>query len=75
MLVEAFPTRVRVSSVAIAYGLATAAFSGTAPYLSTWLLSVTHDHRSPAFLVVAGGVVTVAAVVALPETLRAQLDS
>lgn len=74
-LVEAFPTKVRVSSVAIAYGLATAAFSGTAPYLSTWLLSVTKNPFSPAFLVIAAGVVTLAAIAVLPETLRDELDS
>lgn len=75
VLVEAFPTKVRVSSVAIAYGIATAAFSGTAPYLSTWLLAQTQNPLSPAFLVISAGVVTLAAVALLPETLRTEIDA
>lgn len=74
-MAEAFPTRLRVSSVAIAYGIATALFSGTAPYVSTWLLAATGDPRTPALLVLAAAVVTTAAAVAQPETRHTGLRS
>jgi MFS transporter, MHS family, proline/betaine transporter len=75
VMVEAFGTRTRVSSVAIAYGVATALFSGTAPFVLTWLSSATGDARIPGVLVAAAGAVTFASILALPETHRAELPT
>ncbi|MET8873191.1 MFS transporter [Nocardia sp. NPDC004604] len=73
ILVEAFGTRTRVSSVAISYGIATAVFSGSAPYLTTWLTSVTHDARIPGVLVAAAGLITIASGLTMPETANKEL--
>jgi MHS family proline/betaine transporter-like MFS transporter len=75
VLVEAFPTRIRISSMAIAYGLATAVFSGTAPYVSTWLIAATGDARTPGLLVTAAALVTLVAAIVLRETHRDELAS
>lgn len=75
ILAEAFPTRIRVSSMAIAYSVATALFAGTAPYVSTWLLSTTGDPRAPGLLVTAAAVVTFVTAMVLRETYRDDFTS
>ena len=41
VMAEQFPTEVRTVGIALPYALATVIFGGTAPYITTWL--VTHD--------------------------------
>lgn len=65
---EMFPTNVRFSALGISYNLAVAAFGGTAPFISTLLISVTGDHTTPALYMIAAAVVTGLVVLRLPET-------
>jgi MFS transporter, MHS family, proline/betaine transporter len=46
---EIFPTRVRASGFSVAYGVGTALFSGTTPFILTVLVTTTHDPLSPAW--------------------------
>jgi MHS family proline/betaine transporter-like MFS transporter len=47
-LAELFPTPVRSTALAITYGLGTALFGGTAPFLATWLVRWTGSPGAPA---------------------------
>jgi MFS transporter, MHS family, proline/betaine transporter len=47
-LAELFPTPVRSTALAITYGLGTALFGGTAPFLATWLTRKTGNPLAPA---------------------------
>jgi len=70
---EIFPTRVRYSGNAISYNVAYAAFGGTAPLLSTYLVSRTGSNIAPAYYLVAVAVIVVFFVFAMPETYRLPL--
>jgi MHS family proline/betaine transporter-like MFS transporter len=62
VMVEAFPTAVRVSGNALAYNSANAV-SGASPLLATWLIATTGDIAAPAFyLILLGGIAFVAAL-------------
>ena len=68
-MVEAFPARVRCSSISIGYNLCLGLAGGTAPLVATWLMERTHDDLSPAFYVMAAAIVSAAAVWKLPGRL------
>jgi MHS family proline/betaine transporter-like MFS transporter len=61
---ELFPTAVRATGVALTYGVATAAFGGTAPVVATLLVSADAAWVVPAYLAAAAGLALVAAVTA-----------
>ncbi len=71
-LTEVMPVQVRVVGFSLAYSLATALFGGLTPFISTWMIEVTHDKAAP------GIWLTVAAVCGLGATLylfrRASVD-
>jgi len=74
-LAELFPTPVRSTALAISYGLGTALFGGTAPFLATVLVRRTGSTVAPAIYAVAVAVVAVAAAVAARETAFQPLDT
>lgn len=54
---ELFPARIRASSIAIAYNIATALFAGTCPLICTFLVNVTGNPFAPAYyLMVAASI-------------------
>lgn len=55
--VEAVPAQVRLSGFAIPFNFGNAIFGGTAPFIATWLISVTDNSHAPAFLIIALSVV------------------
>jgi MHS family proline/betaine transporter-like MFS transporter len=61
---EVFPTRVRASGFSVAYGVGTALFSGTTPFILTLLVTRTHDPLSPAWYPAVCGVVSLLVLVA-----------
>ncbi|MEG4642070.1 MFS transporter [Paracoccus sp. APAP_BH8] len=64
-LSEIFPTRVRYSGFAFSFNAANALFGGTAPFVATWLISVTGSKLAPAwYLVGAAGLALVAMLMA-----------
>ena len=55
ILAEMFPTSVRYSAISIGYGFAATIFGGFAPFIATFLVSVTGHATAPsAFLIFAG---------------------
>lgn len=62
LLVEAFPTRVRYSGMALSYNISAAIFGGTAPMVAQWLMNETGDAHSIAYYVMACAVVSLIAL-------------
>jgi MHS family proline/betaine transporter-like MFS transporter len=67
-LAELFPTAVRSTALAITYGLGTALFGGTAPFLATWLVRRTGSPVAPAVYATLLAAAAVAAALASRET-------
>jgi len=57
-MTEIFPTNVRCSAIAIGYNIAVACFGGTAPFVSTWLISTTGNNLAPTYYLIAGSAVS-----------------
>ncbi|GAB3561661.1 MFS transporter [Amycolatopsis endophytica] len=55
---ELFPTGTRYTSFGISYNIAVAAFGGTAPFISTFLIDASGSSISPAFYMVLAGLVS-----------------
>ena len=65
---ELLPIAVRSTGMSVVYAISTAVFGGTAQFVVTWLLAVTQDPLAPAYYVAGMSVVSVAAMMLLPET-------
>jgi len=73
-LVELFPTRIRFSSIGIAYNITLAIFGGTAPLVSTWLVSRTGDIASPAYYLTAMAIISLIATLTIRKKLGGNLE-
>ncbi|MQA16676.1 MAG: MFS transporter [Pseudonocardiaceae bacterium] len=71
---EMFPTNVRVSGFGVAYAIAVALFSGTTPFVATLLIDVTGNVLSPAWYLIASGVVSLLVIMRIPETATKELS-
>jgi MFS family permease len=68
-LVELFPTKIRYTSLSIPYHFANGVFGGCAPFVATWLGSITHSNFAGLFYPIALAALTViVGVIYLPET-------
>ena len=72
-LSEIFPTNVRYSGFAFTFNSANALFGGTAPFVATWLISVTGNKLAPAWMLVAAAVVALVAMLSSRETAHSAL--
>ncbi|WP_051580783.1 MFS transporter [Pseudonocardia acaciae] len=72
-LSELFPARVRVTGYSIGYNVALAAFGGTVPLLSTWLLARTGDSAAPGYVLMVAAFVSLITVIRIPETAHTDL--
>lgn len=70
---EMFPTSARTTGVSISFGLATAIFGGFAPFVATWLISVTGSPLSPTFYLIATAVISTITLLRLGETAHLKL--
>lgn len=68
-LVELFPTKIRYTSLSIPYHFANGVFGGCAPFVATWLGSITHSNFAGLFYPIALAALTViVGMIYLPET-------
>jgi MHS family proline/betaine transporter-like MFS transporter len=67
---ELFPTAVRATGVALTYGVATAAFGGTAPLVATLMVDANAAWVVPAYLMAVAGLALAAAVTAEETAFR-----
>jgi MHS family proline/betaine transporter-like MFS transporter len=64
---------VRCTAVGLGYNITLGTIGGMTPLAATWLVQRTGDELAPAFLVMGAAVVTLLAILCLPETARATL--
>jgi MFS transporter, MHS family, proline/betaine transporter len=74
-MVEIAPPRVRCTAVGLGYNITLGVVGGLTPLVATWLVQRTGNELAPAFLIMAAAVVTLFAILRLPETYRATLDA
>ena len=67
---ELFPASIRALGMSIAYAVGVAVFGGSTQVIVTWLIQATGNPAAPALYLVATSVVTLIAIVLLPETGR-----
>ncbi|MBV8394418.1 MAG: MFS transporter, partial [Alphaproteobacteria bacterium] len=65
---ELLPGSIRATGFAIAYAVGVSLFGGTTQFVITWLLGVTKDPVSPAWYVVLTSLITLGAMLAMPES-------
>ena len=70
MLMELLPVGVRSTGVGLIYNVAVALFGGLAPFIVTWLISVTGDKASPAYYVAFSAMVGVFGLLLMRERPR-----
>lgn len=68
MLPELLPKSVRATGFAIGYAVGVSIFGGSTQLVITWLIGVTGNPTSPAWYVVATSIITIAAMLFIPET-------
>jgi MFS family permease len=71
---ELLPGSIRATGLAIAYAIGVSLFGGTTQFIVTWLLDVTQNAISPAWYVMFTNLVTLAAIVTIPESRDRKLD-
>ncbi|HIF92410.1 MAG TPA: MFS transporter [Myxococcales bacterium] len=64
-MAEMFPTRIRSSAIGIAYNVTVGVLGGTAPLVSTWLISETGNMAAPAFYLIGLALVSATALLLL----------
>ena len=65
---ELFPTKVRYSALSLGYSVSVSIFGGFAPLIFTYLLQTTGSPISPAYYVLAAGLVSFFAALSISET-------
>ncbi|MEJ8822280.1 MFS transporter [Variovorax humicola] len=71
---ELLPSHVRALGMSIAYAVGVSVFGGTTQFIITWLIGATGNPAAPAWYVTGTSVITVLAMLALPETGRKALE-
>lgn len=66
LLSELFPVRTRTTGMSLAYNIAVTIFGGFAPFIITWLISITGSKLAPSFYLMF------AALLSIPALLRAR---
>ncbi|MBS0539037.1 MAG: MFS transporter, partial [Proteobacteria bacterium] len=74
-MVEAAPADVRCTAVALGYNVTLGLIGGLSPLVATWLVHRTGDNLSPAFLILAAGLLSFTAALFFKETARVPLDA
>lgn len=69
-LSESFPTEVRYSGFALSFNMANALLGGTAPFISTWLMSVTGNALAPAWYLVVIAILAMVAMIFAPTPVE-----
>jgi MHS family proline/betaine transporter-like MFS transporter len=65
MLLEMLPIGVRASGISVIYSVGVTVFGGSSQFIVTWLLATTGNPMSPAFYMMACGVLSICALVSL----------
>ncbi|MFQ5787847.1 MAG: MFS transporter [Thermodesulfobacteriota bacterium] len=70
MMVELFPTRIRMSAVSIGYNVGFAIFGGTAPLVATLLIKITDNKLAPSYYLILAGLISLIVFIKIRESYR-----
>jgi MHS family proline/betaine transporter-like MFS transporter len=73
LMVEAVPTEVRCTVIALGYNVTLGVIGGLSPLVATWLVERTGNNYSPAFMIMAAAAVSFLALLSFRESYRASL--
>ena len=71
---ELLPRHVRATGFAISYAIGVSIFGGSTQLVVAWLIKTTGDPAAPAWYVIATSLVTIGAMLVLPETRGRAID-
>ncbi|WP_375779415.1 MFS transporter [Bradyrhizobium sp. ma5] len=74
LVMELLPTRVRFTGFSTAYNLAQAIFGGFAPFAAQYLIAATGSSVAPAYLLMAGPIISLGAILMVKETAFEALE-
>ncbi len=74
MLVELFPTRVRMSAMSLGYNIGFAVFGGTAPLIATYLIKETGSKTAPSICLIVSALISLLIFLKLRETFQRPLS-
>jgi MFS transporter, MHS family, proline/betaine transporter len=74
-MAEAFPARVRVSGVSVAYNLSLGVLGGTTPMVVTYLLAWSHNALAPAYYLMGAAAVPLGVLLRWRESAWAPLEA
>jgi MFS family permease len=74
ILPELLPKRARATGFAVSYAVGVSIFGGSTQLVVAWLIKVTGNPVAPAWYVMLASLVTIGAILALPETRDRKLD-
>ncbi|MEY9775099.1 MFS transporter [Arthrobacter sp. MW3 TE3886] len=74
-LAELFGSKVRYSGLSVAYMLSGLLGSAATPFITTWLLGMTHQSSSIAWYIMAAALVSLGALFVLTETRHGNIDA
>jgi MFS transporter, MHS family, proline/betaine transporter len=69
LMAEIFPTRTRVTGMALSYNISVPIFGGFAPFISTWLIELTGNSLAPSFYLMLTALVSLGALVLVRHRL------
>jgi MFS transporter, MHS family, proline/betaine transporter len=70
MMVELFPTRIRMSAMSIGYNFGFALFGGTAPLVATFLIKITNNKLAPGYYLILAGLISLIVFIRIRESYR-----
>jgi MFS transporter, MHS family, proline/betaine transporter len=70
LMAEIFPTRTRVTGMALSYNISVPIFGGFAPFISTWLIELTGNSLAPSFYLMLTALLSLGALVLVRNRLR-----
>jgi MFS family permease len=71
---ELLPKHIRATGFAVSYAIGVSIFGGSTQFLITWLIDFTKNPVAPAFYVILTSLITIGAMLALPETRGREID-
>jgi MFS transporter, MHS family, proline/betaine transporter len=70
LLAEIFPTRTRVTGMALSYNIGVPLFGGFAPFIVQWLIEQTGSKLAPSYYLIATALLSLAALLIVRRRLR-----
>jgi len=71
---ELLPKHIRATGFAVSYAIGVSIFGGSTQFLIAWLIDFTKNPVAPAFYVILTSLITIGAMLALPETRGREID-